>query len=372
MLGALANAGQLPVEVPSGLDFVMVRSADLHGVVPVMQLVPAVRASRLPALLLVASADQVIAAVAAGADGILAEAEAGLAEMDGVDAVLSEGGRARLVTSVEAARAAFATGADLVIYDLPAIVAGVLATLEDGRPIGEAEIGRQPLVLLSGMLGDASLWDRFAARVDDLVLPWPARIDLDDSVQEMAATVLAEAPSRFALAGHSLGAIVAMEIVRQQPERVRSLALVNASARGPVDVQLAAWASWRQRVTEGEFDRIASELAVATLAPSRRADPPIVEANRRMADTVGADGFLRQLSAQMTRPDSSVSVGAITVPVLVVSGEFDEICEPALQRELAEHCSNAEFVSIAGGGHMLPLESPDALAEQFRTWLTKR
>ena len=57
------------------------------------------------------------------------------------------------------------------------------------------------------------------------------RIDLDDSSPEMAAGVLAAAPERFALAGHSLGAIVALEIVRQAPQRVTRLALLNASAR---------------------------------------------------------------------------------------------------------------------------------------------
>ena len=230
-------------------------------------------------------------------------------------------------------------------------------------------VERQPLVLLSGMLGDESLWAGVAARLDDVALPWPSRIDLDDSVPEMAASVLAQAPRRFALAGHSLGAIVALEIVRQVPERVTRLALLNASARGPAEAQLTAWASLHRRTVDGEFAQVSAELALATLPASGRGDAALVRANARMAETVGAAGFLRQLSAQSTRPDSRDHLGAIDVPVLVVSGDLDEVCPPALQRELVDGCAHAELVSLPLG-HMSPLEDADAVSASLRAWLT--
>jgi len=224
-------------------------------------------------------------------------------------------------------------------------------------------------VLLSGMLGDASLWDGVAARIGARVLPWAARIDLDDSVPAMAASVLAQAPPRFALGGHSLGAIVALEVLRQEPGRVTRLALVNASARGPAAAQQHAWARLRQRTAAGEFDQVAAELARSALAAPRRGDEAAVAAGVRMAHSVGAAGFLRQLAAQSARPDSRASLAAIPVPVLVVSGELDEVCPPALQRELAALCPRAELASVEGGGHMLPLECPAALAGLLLDWL---
>jgi pimeloyl-ACP methyl ester carboxylesterase len=233
-------------------------------------------------------------------------------------------------------------------------------------------VAREPFVLLSGMLGDATLWDGVAARLADEVLPWPARIDRDDSVPEMAASVLAEAPPRFALGGHSLGAIVALEIMRRAPERVSRLLLVNASARGPDEAQQKAWAHWRDRAFGGEFEQIAGELARATLAAPRRTDAELVCANARMARTVGPDGFLRQLAAQSTRPDSRAHLAAVEVAVLVVSGELDEVCPPARQVEIVAHCPAATLVSVAGGGHMLPLEAADTVAEHVRAWLALR
>jgi pimeloyl-ACP methyl ester carboxylesterase len=274
----------------------------------------------------------------------------------------------RIVTSTADARAAFAAGARFVLYDGAAMLDAAFAGLATGRAAGPELGDRQPLVLLSGMLGDESLWDGVAAGLTDVARPWPARIDLDDSVPEMADSVLAVAPERFALAGHSLGGIVALEIVRRAPQRVTRLALINTSARGPSETQLAGWAQLQERVGRGEFDPVADELAVATLARAHRA-PDLVTRNRRMAGTVGADGLLRQLAAQATRPDSRPTLAGIEVPVLVVSAAADDICPPDLQQELAARCPAAELVSVPGSGHMTPLEAPEALTAHLRRWL---
>jgi pimeloyl-ACP methyl ester carboxylesterase len=227
-----------------------------------------------------------------------------------------------------------------------------------------------PLVAISGMLGDASLWNGVIRELGDDVTTCPTGIDEDDSVPAMAATVLSAAPQRFALVGHSLGAVVAMEVMRQAPERVSRLALANASGRAPSPAQQATWSGWRQRTLDGEFADIASELAAATLARSRRDSADLLAANLAMARGVGPAGFLRQLAAQSTRPDSRSRLRAIEVPVVVLSGSEDEICPPALQQELVEHCRQAELATIAGGGHMLPLECPDAVADHLRRWLS--
>ena len=239
------------------------------------------------------------------------------------------------------------------------------AQFDPSAPTGR---DREPLVLLSGMLGDRHLWDDVAAAVGTVARPWPGRVDLDDSVAEMAISVLADAPPRFALAGHSLGAIVALEIMRREPERVSRLALINASARGPVEAQLDAWAQWRRRTEAGEFDRVAAELARATL-PEEHRRPELIARNEEMARAVGPGGFLRQLAAQATRPDSRASVAAIGVPVLVVSGELDEVCPPALQRELVELCPRARLETIAEAGHMAPIEQPERVASLLMLWL---
>jgi pimeloyl-ACP methyl ester carboxylesterase len=230
-------------------------------------------------------------------------------------------------------------------------------------------MSRQPLVLLPGMLGSAALWDGVRARIGDVALPRAARIDLDDSVPAMAASVLAQASPTFALVGHSLGAIVALDVQRQAPRRVTRLILLNASSRGANAAQRAAWSEWARRTENGEFDVVAGELARSNLPASRRADAALVELSEAMAQAVGADGFLRQLRAQSTRPDSLARLAEITVPVTVISGDQDEVCPPSLQAELAAGAPTSELVSLRGG-HMLPMENPDDVSAELRRVLS--
>ena len=181
------------------------------------------------------------------------------------------------------------------------------------------------------MLGDDTVWDDVAAELSDVARASFPRIDQHDTIASMAAAVLAEAPERFALAGHSLGGIVALEIVRQSPERVTRLALVNTSGRDASATQLESWATMVTRTKAGEFGEVAAELGhahPARGASRRRAS----RTETAMAETVGADGFLRQLAAQATRPDSRPTLPGVGSRPWWSTGALDHVCPPALQR----------------------------------------
>jgi pimeloyl-ACP methyl ester carboxylesterase len=90
-----------------------------------------------------------------------------------------------------------------------------------------------------------------------------------------------------------------------------------------------------------------------------------------MALGIGPRGLLRQLAAQTTRPDSRPALAAIRVPTLVLSGSADGVCPPALQEELAAAIPQARHVTIAGAGHMAPLEEPAAVAAALADWLAE-
>ena len=277
--------------------------------------------------------------------------QAGLdAAIDGVIAAAGRAGVAALTVVNTAAErrtpVALFVATNLIHAAFAGAVAGVRAP---SRP--------EPLVLLSGMLGDATLWDEVAPALTEHAAVRFARIDLDDAVADMAAGVLACAPERFALAGHSLGAIVALEVVRQAPERVTRLALLNASARPANDAQLEAWAAMR----DGEFGAVTQQFALANGGPQHT-----VEA---MAHAVGPQGLRRQLAAQAARPDSRPSLGAIKVPTLVLTGAQDGICPPELQEELVAGIPDARHAVIEGAGHMAPLDAPAAVAAHLQNWL---
>jgi 2-keto-3-deoxy-L-rhamnonate aldolase RhmA/pimeloyl-ACP methyl ester carboxylesterase len=250
-------------------------------------------------------------------------------------------------------------GGDVVVHVATQLIHDAFVAVAR-RPLPASR--REPLVLLPGMLGDAGLWEAVAPYLVEEASPQIARIDLDDSVPEMAESVLARAPERFALAGHSLGAIVALELVRRAPRRVTRLALLNASARPASDAQLAAWSELGDRTETGAFGAVARDFAHAN-APA-----DLVGQVERMAHAVGPRGFLRQLAAQRTRPDSRPSLGAIAVPTLVVSGANDTICPPALQEELVAGIPGARHVTVQGG-HMVALEDPATLGRHLVAWL---
>ena len=243
-----------------------------------------------------------------------------------------------------------------------------LGTTHAGIPAPRPN-GREPLVLLSGMLSDDRLWDGVLPAVNDVAAVRTSCIDLDDSVAEMAESVLAESPEFFALAGHSLGGIVALEIVRRAPERVTRLALLKSSGRAGSEEQQAYWGGLAARIETGGFPAVADELVVQTLPESRRGDTDLVDRARRMAASIGPGGLHRQLAAQQTRPDSLPALGRIGVPTLVVSGDLDTTCPPELQEELVAGIPFGEYVTLEGVGHMSPLEAPDALARVLRDWL---
>ncbi|TNY35496.1 alpha/beta fold hydrolase [Thermomonospora catenispora] len=382
--GLLRDPALAEAAVRAGLDIVVVEAGG-EDAAALRHRVAAARRAAGSVLVRARRPGDVVRALEAGADGLLtagadesAEAEAAVRARGGPGTVVlterrdaAGPGEAVVVADAEQARAALAAGARVVVYDLDRAVGDLLGDLARvGAPVTARRPAGEPLVVLSGMLGDVTCWDEVAALLMERVTVRHARIDLDDSVAGLAAGVLAATPGRFALAGHSLGGIVAMEIMRQAPERVTRLALLNTSAGAGSPAQLAAWAELATRVERGEFAAVAAELARATLPAVRRGDAELVARNERMAATVGPDGLLRQLRAQATRPDSAPSLPAIAVPTLVLSGELDEVSPPPLQKAMAELIPGARHEVIAGCGHMAPLERPVEVAAHLREWLT--
>lgn len=292
-----------------------------------------------------------------------------------VRAVLTAAARAQVpaiavASSGREAAAWRARGVAVVASVSTALVHAALAgAVRETAASASAEGGREPLVLLPGMLGDARLWDGVAPLLEERAAARIGRIDLDDSVAEMAESVLVSSPGQFAIAGHSLGAIVALEAVRRAPERVTRLALLNATARPPSEAQLEAWAALRERTEAGAFAALARDFARANLPEQGSRDPTLVACVEAMALGVGAPGFLRQLSAQRMRPDLRPTLPAVAVPTLVLTGAEDDVCPRAMQDEIAAGISGAAHVTVDGVGHMTPLEAPATVAEQLLAWL---
>lgn len=226
-----------------------------------------------------------------------------------------------------------------------------------------------PTVLIPGLLCTPAFYEsqvRSLWRHGPVVL---AQHTAHASMGDIARAILADAPPRFCLAGHSMGGYIAFEIMRQAPERVARLALLSTAAT-PETPQL----SERRRALialaqEGKFDRIAPTLFPLQVHESLRQDASLLEAVAAMARDTGAEAFVRQETAIMERADSRPTLAAIHCPTLVLVGDADQITPPERAREIAAGIRGSELVVLEGCGHMCAMEKPRAVEDALVRWL---
>ncbi|MEK6318514.1 MAG: alpha/beta fold hydrolase [Burkholderia gladioli] len=226
-----------------------------------------------------------------------------------------------------------------------------------------------PIVLIPGLLCTAEV---FAPQISAL---WPygpvtvASTLEGDSIAAMAAAILASAPSRFALAGFSMGGYLAHEILRRAPERVTRLALLSTSARADQPIQVEMRQALLEAATHGDYDTVLANATLNTAHVSLRRDPVFAATKRRMAADIGRAAFARQTAAVIGRPDSRRELPSIAVPSLVLVGDSDPVTPPEFAREMAEAIPGAKLVIVPECGHTSPLERPEAVNAALRDWL---
>lgn len=228
---------------------------------------------------------------------------------------------------------------------------------------------RPALLLLPGLLCADWVWAGPAADLADVADITVADFFGFDSITAMAESVLAKAPARFAVAGHSMGGRVALEIVRLAPERVRGLALLNSGVhpRRPNE------AEQRQVLVdlahaEG-MDALARRWLPPMVAPARTADVPFMERLAAEVRRATPDIFERQIRALLNRPDAEAVLPTIACPTLVLGGHQDGWSPADQQRSIAAGIAGASLTLIDDCGHMSPVEQPEAVGAALRGWL---
>lgn len=227
------------------------------------------------------------------------------------------------------------------------------------------------LLLLPGLLNDARLWQHQVANLADVVEPVVGDLTQADSVALLANQALAQVPAeRFVLAGLSMGGYVALEIMRQAPERVRGLALIDTMAQP--DSQEATENRYRlMSLAEQDFPKVVETLMGRFVHPDRLNDSDITGTIEDMANSVGKDAFTRQQRAIIDRLDSRPYLPAIQCPTLVLCGREDAIASVEIHEEMADAIPNARLQVIEHCGHLSPLEQPQAVTDALRRWLSE-
>lgn len=227
-----------------------------------------------------------------------------------------------------------------------------------------------PLLLVPGLLCSARL---YAPQIAAL---WPfgpvtvADHRRDDKVAAIAARILADSPPRFALAGLSLGGYIAFAMLRQAPERIAKLALLDTSARPDTAEQSARRENFIAMAEAGELTEVVDTLTRVYLHRNRHNDDALKRVVQDMAADTGVEAFVRQQKAIMSRMDSRLLLATIRCPTLVLVGDGDELTPPDLSKEICTGISGARLVVVPDCGHLSTIEKPNAVNAALAEWLS--
>ena len=226
-----------------------------------------------------------------------------------------------------------------------------------------------PLVLLPGMMCDERL---FASQINELSKRREvhfAKITDHETISELASDVLNNAPPVFALAGLSMGGIVAMEIVSQAPERVERLALLDTNPLAELPDVLKRRGPQIDAIKNGQLKEIIRDEMKPNYLFDGVRKTEILKLCMDMALDIGPDAFIRQSIALRDRVDQKNTQGSYKRPALVLCGRHDVLC-PLERHELMHTLlENSKLEIIEDAGHLPTLEQPKITTMALASWL---
>jgi len=226
-----------------------------------------------------------------------------------------------------------------------------------------------PILLIPGLGGSPRIYAPVAPALWRFGPVMVANHIRDDNMGAIARRILAEAPGRFSLAGHSMGGYIAFEIMRQAPDRVAKLALINTQAHPDTPEATARRRSQMARAQAGEYHAVLDDLFPGFVHPSRREDESLRQLVHDMGEDIGAEAFVRQQTAIISREDSRPTLASIRCPTLVLTGDEDNTIQNSLSKEMAGGIDGAELRILTHCGHLPQLEQPQATADALVEWL---
>lgn len=232
----------------------------------------------------------------------------------------------------------------------------------------------ESLVLVPGLVCDKAVW---RGQITELSGRWNVHVashGLSSSLAAMAERLLADAPPRFALAGHSMGGRVALEVLARAPERVTRLALLDTGfeALAPGEAgerERAGRYRLRDLARREGMLALGREWAVGMVHPDRLADAAFMDGIHQMIARAPLAQFEAQIEALLARPDRSALLPTIRIPTLVLCGNEDSWSPIGRHAEMVRRIPGSVLAAIPHCGHMSTMEQPAAVNRAMRVWL---
>lgn len=232
-------------------------------------------------------------------------------------------------------------------------------------------------MLVPGLLCSPRLYaPQLAALADraEVVVPdWrQAPLAIWDTWESTARWVLAQAPAeRFALAGLSLGGMIAVEIMQIAAGRISKLALLDTNMRSQTADERDIRHARIRLADEGRFETVLG-LQMSRFIPAYRLpDKPLVDEVVTMCQEIGPAIYKRQEALAAIRVDRRPDLPRIACLTIVVCGRDDQATPLFMSEEIAAGIRGAELTVIERCGHLITLEKPAETNAILRRWLER-
>jgi pimeloyl-ACP methyl ester carboxylesterase len=230
------------------------------------------------------------------------------------------------------------------------------------------------LLLLPGLMCDRTVWAGQIAALSARATCVVPEYGAVDSIAAMAQVALREAPATFALAGHSMGGRVALEIIRSAPQRVTHLALLDTGWQArPAGEVGDAEARQRQHLVDVAFASgmraMGREWVHGMVHPERLGDESLIETILAMIERRSPEGFATQIRALLNRPDAGDVLGTIACPTLLLCGRQDTWSPLARHEAMAGLIAGSRLEAVEDSGHMSTMERPAQVSAALHRWL---
>ena len=227
------------------------------------------------------------------------------------------------------------------------------------------------LVMVPGMMCDERIFSPQIAGLSDQIKVTVADISSFPSVEELASDVLKKAPQTFALLGHSMGGIVAMEMYSQEPERIEKLVLMDTNPMAELEEAKSKREPQMRDVRDGKLHNVMRDEMKPNYLAETENQESILNTCMDMALSLGPGVFINQSRALQTRQDQQSTLSSIDIPVLIMCGSDDKLCTLERHELMHNMISNSELKIIYNAGHMPTLEQPRETTEVLKEWLMR-